>query len=162
MVNVIFETTKGNIEVELDEQKAPVTVNNFLLYVDRGHFDGTVFHRVIKGFMIQGGGFTQEGDQKQTLPPIKLESKNGLKNSKGTIAMARTMIEDSATAQFFVNTVDNAFLNYSAGNPGYAVFGKVVSGMEAVMSIEGVKTSSKHGMADWPVEDVVIKRAYRK
>ena len=148
--------------MELDKKNAPVSVENFLSYVSEGHYDGTVFHRVIDGFMIQGGGFTPDGEQKTTHPPIKLESQNGLKNSRGTIAMARTMIPDSATSQFFINVVDNAMLDYSQGNPGYAVFGKVVSGMEVVDAIKDVDTSTKNGMGDWPVEDVMIEKVYVK
>ncbi|MCF7871676.1 peptidyl-prolyl cis-trans isomerase [Candidatus Woesearchaeota archaeon] len=161
---VVLETNKGNIEIELDRESAPDTVENFLSYVNEGFYDGLVFHRVIKGFMIQGGGFTQEGIQKETKQPIKLESDNGLKNLEGTIAMARTSVPDSATSQFFINTVDNDFLNYAIGpgREGYAVFGKVVKGMDVVKSIEQVSTTTKQGMQDWPVEDVVINKAYVK
>lgn len=158
----VFETSKGTIEVELDRQNAPVTVENFVSYVKAKHFDGTVFHRVIPGFMIQGGGFTADGAQKETNAPIKLESGNGLKNLAGSIAMARTNVPDSATSQFFINTVDNAFLDYAPGNPGYAVFGKVVKGIEVVESIGASETETKQGMADWPVEDIVIVKAYMK
>ena len=162
MNNVILETNKGNIEIELDSAKAPITVENFINYVKKGHYDGTVFHRVIDDFMIQGGGFTPDGQQKPTDAPIKLESNNGLTNNLGTIAMARTMIQDSATSQFFINIKDNDFLNYAPGNPGYAVFGKVVSGMEVVNQIKSVKTTTKNGMGDWPVEDIIIEKAYIK
>ena len=119
---VVLETSKGNIEITLDRGRAPVTVDNFLRYVKEGNYDGTVFHRVIDGFMIQGGGFTPDGKQKQVHEPIKLESGNGLKNLAGTVAMARTMSPDSATSQFFINLIDNGFLDYAPGNPGYAVF----------------------------------------
>lgn len=158
----VFETSMGDIEIELDAEKAPVTVENFISYVESGHYDGTVFHRVIPDFMIQGGGFTVEGVEKPTRPPIKLESQNGLKNTRGSVAMARTNIPDSATCQFFINAVDNDFLDYAPGNPGYAVFGKVASGMEAVDKIRAVKTGVKNGMQDWPNQEVIIKKAYMK
>ncbi|MCF7860942.1 peptidyl-prolyl cis-trans isomerase [Candidatus Woesearchaeota archaeon] len=158
---VVIETSKGNIEVQLDADKAPISVENFLKYVDVGFYDGTVFHRVISNFMIQGGGFTADGKQKSTNSPIKLESQNGLKNLRGTIAMARTSVPDSATSQFFINVVDNDFLNYRPGNDGYAVFGKVVSGMDIVDSIKQVETGSSP-MADWPKEAVTINKVYRK
>lgn len=132
---VVMETTKGAIEVELDYEKAPVTAANFVQYVVNGHFDSTVFHRVIPGFMIQGGGFTPGGAQKPVRDPIELESRNGLKNLRGTIAMARTMVPDSATCQFFINLVDNDLLDHRPGNDGYAVFGKVTQGMEVVDAI---------------------------
>lgn len=159
---VILETTKGNIEIELDTNHAPITTANFLAYVNSGHYDGLVFHRVIKDFMIQGGGFTISGVQKDTNSPIVLESNNGLYNTEGTIAMARTNAPNSATSQFFINTVDNDFLNYTPGNPGYAVFGKVISGMEVVKAIEGVQTGTKGGHGDWPIEDIIITKAYVK
>ncbi|MBW2985646.1 peptidyl-prolyl cis-trans isomerase [Candidatus Woesearchaeota archaeon] len=159
---VILETSKGNIEIELNQEKAPITVKNFLNYVDKKHYDGTVFHRVISNFMIQGGGFTADGEQKSVDNPIKLESNNGLKNDEGTIAMARTNIPDSATSQFFINVKDNNLLNYAPGNDGYAVFGKVVSGMEIVNTIKAVSTGTKFGMQDWPTEDVVITKVYLK
>jgi cyclophilin family peptidyl-prolyl cis-trans isomerase len=161
---IIIESSKGIIEVELDSLKAPITVKNFLSYVDSGYFNGTIFHRVMPNFMIQGGGFSPDGMQKKTLNPIKLESANGLKNLKGTIAMARTNVPDSATSQFFINTVDNAFLDYAPlpGREGYAVFGKVISGMETVAAIEKVKTSSKGPYQDWPVENVIIISIKRK
>lgn len=160
--NIILETNKGNIEIELDSNKAPITVENFLNYVKKRHYDGTVFHRVIDDFMIQGGGFMPDGQQKPTDSPIKLESNNGLTNNLGTIAMARTGIPDSATSQFFINIKDNDFLNYAPGNPGYAVFGKVVSGMGVVNQIKSVKTTTKNGMGDWPVEDIIIEKVYIK
>jgi peptidyl-prolyl cis-trans isomerase B (cyclophilin B) len=159
---VVYETTKGNIEIELNRAKAPVTVDNFVKYVKDGFFDGTIFHRVIPGFMIQGGGFTPDGTQKRTRQPIKLESKNGLKNAAGTIAMARTNDPDSATSQFFINLIENSFLNASPGNQGYAVFGSVTAGMENVKAIAAVKTGPRGPHQDWPEEDVVIKRAYIK
>ena len=159
---VVFETSKGNIEVELYRDKAPATVENFVRYVREGQYDGTVFHRVIPNFMIQGGGFLPNGSEKRTHAPIKLESRSGLSNKNGTIAMARTNAPDSATCQFFINVKDNGFLDYAPGNPGYAVFGKVVVGMDVVMGITKVKTSSRGPYDDWPVEDVVIKKAYMK
>ena len=159
--NVILETTMGNIEIELNSAKAPVTVENFLSYVDSGFYDGTIFHRVIGNFMIQGGGFTKEGVQKETKSPIKLESQNGLTNVRGSVAMARTSFPDSATSQFFINVVDNAFLNYAPGpgREGYAVFGTVVSGMDVVDKIRNVQTGGTP-MPDWPIEPVIIKKAY--
>jgi peptidyl-prolyl cis-trans isomerase B (cyclophilin B) len=126
--------------------------------VSEGFYDGTVFHRVIPGFMIQGGGFTPDGAQKPTHGQIKLESSNGLKNKVGTIAMARTSIPDSATSQFFISIADNGFLDYAPGNDGYAVFGMVTKGMDVVNAIAAVKTSTRDGNGDWPVEDVVIKK----
>lgn len=158
----VFETSKGNFEVQLNRMAAPITVENFVQYVNEGHYDGTVFHRVIGNFMVQGGGFTADGKQKSVREPIKLESNNGLKNKVGSVAMARTNVPDSATAQFFINVVDNDFLNYAPGNDGYAVFGKVTSGMEVVDSIRQVQTETKQGMADWPKEDVTINKAYMK
>ncbi|MBI3588285.1 peptidyl-prolyl cis-trans isomerase [Candidatus Micrarchaeota archaeon] len=159
---VILQTTAGDIEIELDAAKAPVTVENFIRYVRAGHYDGTVFHRVMKGFMIQGGGFTPDGREKETRGPIKLESENGLKNGLGTVAMARTNDPDSATAQFFINCTDNGFLDFSYENDGYAVFGKVVRGLEAVRKIEGMKTGSRGPHDDWPKQDVVINKALEK
>ncbi len=160
MVKVQITTNKGNIIVELNQEKAPITVTNFLSYVDEGFYNNTIFHRVIDGFMIQGGGFTENGTQKKTKAPIKLESNNGLHNKRGTIAMARTNIPDSATAQFFINTVDNDFLDYQAGNPGYAVFGNVVEGMNVVDAITKVQTGNRP-MPDWPVEPVIIESITR-
>ena len=159
---VVIETSKGNIEIELNQEKAPISVKNFLNYVKNNHYDGTVFHRVISNFMIQGGGFTPDGEQKPVDNPIKLESNNGLKNDEGTIAMARTNIPDSATSQFFINVKSNDLLNYVPGNDGYAVFGKVISGMEVVNEIKAVNTGIKFGMQDWPTEDVVITKIYLK
>lgn len=161
MEYVVIETSEGDITVELNPNSAPATVDNFLGYVDSSFYDNTVFHRVIPNFMIQGGGFTQDGQQKETRNPIVLESQNGLKNDVGTIAMARTNAPNSATAQFFINVSQNDFLNYSAGNPGYAVFGKVTSGMEVVNQIRQTPTATKNGMADWPKEDVTIKTIRR-
>lgn len=159
---VIMETSKGNIEIELYPEKAPITVANFLEYVDSNFYSNLIFHRVISGFMIQGGGFDKNGVQKQTKSPIKLETNKGLSNLTGTIAMARTNVPDSATSQFFINTVDNSGLDYSTQDPGYAVFGKVISGMDVVYEIEKVETSTKSGHENWPVEDVVILKVYRK
>jgi len=159
---VVLETTKGNIEIELYRTKAPFTVDNFVKYVKEGFFDGTIFHRVIPGFMIQGGGFAPDGTQKRTSQPVKLESKNGLKNTEGTVAMARTNDPDSATSQFFINLIDNLFLNASPSNQGYAVFGSVTAGMENVKAIAAFKTGTRGPHQDWPKEDIVIKRAYVK
>jgi peptidyl-prolyl cis-trans isomerase B (cyclophilin B) len=159
---VELQTNKGNIRIELDEAKAPESVKNFLAYVEKGHFNGTVFHRVIRGFMVQGGGFEEGMKQKPVDAPIRNEANNGLKNDKYTLAMARTSDPHSATAQFFINAADNAFLNFKAENPsgwGYAVFGKVVAGHDVVDAIEGVKTGRKGAHDDVPLEDVVIKQA---
>ena len=158
---VQVETSAGNFRVELDEAKAPVSTANFLAYVKAGHYDGTVFHRVIKGFMIQGGGFEVGMKQKSTLAPIQNEANNGLKNKHYTLAMARTSDPHSATAQFFINATDNAFLDFKAENAqgwGYAVFGKVVAGTEVVDAIERVRTGRKGFHDDVPLEDVVIQR----
>ena len=156
-VNVIMETSMGAIELELDSEKAPVTVANFVEYASDGNFEGTVFHRVIPGFMIQGGGLTSNGAEKPTRDPIVLESRNGLRNVRGAIAMARTSVPDSATSQFFISLVDNSFLDYSTGNDGYAVFGRVVKGLDVVDAIAGVGTGSRGPFDDWPVQDVVIQ-----
>lgn len=159
---VLIKTSKGDIVVELYPTQAPITVDNFLKYVDAKHYDGTIFHRVIGNFMIQGGGFTADMKQKPTREGIKLESKNGLKNDRGTIAMARTAIPDSGTAQFFINVVDNAMLNHpQPDGHGYAVFGKVVSGMDTVNAIKSVKTSSSGMHRDVPAEAVVIQSMTR-
>lgn len=156
---VLLKTNKGDILIQLYSDKAPITVENFLSYVKDGSYEGTVFHRVIKGFMIQGGGYTKEGIEKSTKNPIKLESGNGLKNEIGTIAMARTAVPDSATNQFFINTADNAFLNKGSRDDGYAVFGKIIKGMDVVTKIESSKTSTKFGMSDWPIDEVIIIKA---
>ncbi len=156
-----METSKGTIVLELDEEKAPETVKNFVSYITSGHYDGTIFHRVIDGFMIQGGGFTKDMNQKATQSPIRNEAANGLKNKRGTIAMARTMVVDSATSQFFINLVDNDFLDFSAPTPqgfGYAVFGKVVEGMDVVDAIAKVKTGYHGPHQNVPEEAVIITR----
>lgn len=160
---VVLETSKGNIEIELYPGQSPVTVNNFLMYVDEHFYDGTVFHRVMDGFMVQGGGFTPDGLERYTRGPIVLESRNGLHNGIGYVAMARTSDPDSATSQFFINVADNPFLDYSGpGNPGYAVFGKVISGMDVVDAIKSVPVSTRGNYENWPVEDITITRAYAK
>jgi len=162
---VKLETSMGNIVIELNEQAAPITVKNFLGYVEEGFYDGTIFHRVMPGFMIQGGGLTAEMEEKQTREAIINEAKNGLKNERGTIAMARKPHPDSATVQFFINHRDNAPLNYvENGDPGYAVFGKVIEGMDVVDAIASVVTTTRMNkkgidMGDVPVEPVVIKSA---
>jgi peptidyl-prolyl cis-trans isomerase B (cyclophilin B) len=160
---VVMETNHGTIKIELDAEKAPVTVKNFLQYVDDKHYDGTIFHRVIDGFMIQGGGFMPGLREKKTRDAIKNEADNGLKNERGTIAMARTSDPHSATAQFFINLKDNGFLNHRNKDDGwgYCVFGKVVAGMDVVDKIKGVKTGNTGGHQNVPVEDVVIKSVRR-
>jgi cyclophilin family peptidyl-prolyl cis-trans isomerase len=159
---VVLETTKGSITIELYTEQAPGTVENFLQYVDDGFFDGTIFHRVIPEFMIQGGGFTEAMEQKPVRPPIKNEADNGLKNERGTLAMARTSDINSATAQFFVNLTDNGFLDHGSRDFGYAVFGKVVQGMEVVEEIAKVPTGTKRGHGDVPMETVAILSAKRQ
>jgi len=161
---VTLTTSLGVIELELDAEKAPISVANFLAYVDAGHFDGTIFHRVIPNFMVQGGGFTADFSQKPTREPIKNEATNGLENARGTIAMARTNVVDSATAQFFINLKDNDFLNHSGQGQayGYAVFGRVSKGMDVVDKIAAVPTGSKGGHQDVPKANVVIESAKRK
>lgn len=162
---IALETSKGVILIELYPQKAPETVKNFLSYVDAGFYDGTIFHRVIPNFMIQAGGFTAEMKRKSTEAPIPNEADNGLKNDRGTLAMARTQDPHSATAQFFINTVDNDFLNHkgkSGQTWGYAVFGKVVQGMDVVDAISGAKTTKSGMMRDVPVETVLIVTARRQ
>ncbi len=149
---VLISTSKGDIKLELYPEQAPIAVANFLSYAEEGFYSGTIFHRVIKSFMIQGGGFTSDMKQKPTKPPIKNEADNGLKNDRGTIAMARTGVVDSATSQFFINHRDNVFLNHGARDFGYAVFGKVVEGMEIVDVIASVKTKT----GDIPVEPISI------
>ncbi len=156
---VVLYTNLGEIKIELYPDKAPISVQNFLKYVNEGFYSGTIFHRVIKGFMVQGGGFTADLTQKPTQKPIKNEAQNGLKNTRGTLAMARTGVVDSATAQFFINTVNNDFLNYaSPSSYGYCVFGKVISGMDVVDKIEKMKTGTKEGYPDVPLTPVVIER----
>ena len=159
---ILLKTNLGDIKIELDYDKAPVTAKNFEDYVQQGHYDGTIFHRVIKGFMIQGGGFTTDFEQKPTMDPIKNEANNGLENVRGSIAMARTSDPHSATAQFFINTVDNDFLNFRSKDTmgwGYCVFGKVVGGMDVVDKIEGTRTSTRGFFRDVPVEDIIIESA---
>ena len=157
-----LHTNHGVIDIELDAEKAPETVANFLAYVKAGHYDNTIFHRVIGGFMIQGGGFTPNMEQKPCQAPVKNEAGNGLKNVRGSLAMARTSDPHSATAQFFINVADNAFLDFKSpsGNGwGYCVFGQVVEGMDVVDKIKGVKTGSKNFQQDVPVKEVIIERA---
>jgi len=156
---VLMSTSMGDVKIELYEKEAPETVKNFLAYVNDKFYDGTIFHRVIPGFMIQGGGFTAAMEQKPTKSPIKNEAGNGLKNDTGTIAMARTSDPDSATAQFFINVKSNDFLNRDKAQDGegYTVFGKVIEGMDVVRKIEQVQTSRKGMYADMPVESVLIK-----
>jgi peptidyl-prolyl cis-trans isomerase B (cyclophilin B) len=159
---VKLSTNLGTITLDLDAQRAPETVKNFLQYVQDGHYDNTVFHRVIDGFMVQGGGFEPGMRQKPTRAPVPNEASNGLKNERGTIAMARTGDPHSATAQFFINVADNTFLNHTAPTAqgwGYCVFGRVTGGMDVVEKIKGVRTGSKGMHKDVPVEDVVIERA---
>jgi peptidyl-prolyl cis-trans isomerase B (cyclophilin B) len=155
-----LRTTHGDIGIELDAEKAPVTCANFEQYVREGHFDGTLFHRVIAGFMIQGGGMTADFIPKPTRDPIQNEAKNGLSNTTGTVAMARTSQPHSATSQFFINVSNNGFLDYPGKDGwGYCVFGRVIEGMDTVNKIKGVRTESRHGHQDVPVEDVVIEKA---
>ena len=157
---VKIQTSMGEIVIAVDTEKAPVTAANFLKYVAEKFFEGTIFHRVIPDFMIQGGGFSPDMAQTETGSPIVNEASNGLKNDRGTLAMARTNDPDSATAQFFINLKDNAFLNYAGpANPGYAVFGKVTEGMDVVDAIAGVKTAQKGGHDDVPVETISIESA---
>ena len=157
---VLLSTSMGNITIELYEKEAPQTVSNFLNYVNDGFFDGTIFHRVIAGFMIQGGGFTPDMQQKSAKPAIKNEAANGVKNEKGTVAMARTNAVDSATSQFFINVKDNAFLNHQGqANFGYCVFGKVVKGLDVVHQIETVATGRNGQHDDVPLTPVVIRAA---
>ena len=161
MKKVTMETSMGTISLELDDEKAPETVENFVGYAKAGHYDGTIFHRVIDGFMIQGGGFTKDMNQKPTREPIRNEAMNGLKNRRGTIAMARTMVVDSATSQFFINLVDNDFLDFQTPTPqgfGYAVFGEVTDGQSVVDAIGKVKTGSVGPYQNVPDEVVMIKR----
>jgi peptidyl-prolyl cis-trans isomerase B (cyclophilin B) len=164
MTKVRLSTSMGPIVIELDDAKAPVTVANFLAYVDAGHYNGTIFHRVIPDFMVQGGGFTKDMQQKPVKAPIKNEGANGLKNANYTVAMARTGVRDSATSQFFINVKDNEFLNYSGENAqgwGYAVFGKVVEGQDTVDKIKKVPTGTSGGHQNVPTQAVVIEKAER-
>jgi len=161
MKKATIETTLGTISLELNDEKAPVTVANFEEYAKSGHYDGTIFHRVISGFMIQGGGFTRDMNQKPTRAPIRNEAMNGLGNKRGTIAMARTSVVDSATSQFFINHVDNDFLDFTSPTPrgfGYAVFGRVTDGMDVVDAIAKVRTGNNCGYENVPVEPVVIRK----
>ncbi len=159
---VEMETSAGTMRIELDDENAPLCTQNFLDYVRKGHYDGTVFHRVIKGFMLQGGGFDAQMSQKPTAAAIQNEANNGLKNKRYTLAMARTSAPHSATSQFFINAADNAFLDFTAESAqgwGYAVFGRVVQGTEVVDAIEKVRTGNRGGHSDVPVEAVTIVRA---
>jgi len=156
-----FETSHGTFMVELFPKEAPLTTENFLRYVDERHFDGTIFHRIVPGFVIQGGGLDAQFRNKRTHAPIRNEAKNGLKNTRGTLSMARTSEVDSATSQFFVNLSDNEFLDHSARDFGYAVFARVTAGMEVVDKIAAVKTGRRQGYQDAPLEDVVIVSARR-
>ena len=158
---VRFETTHGDITIELFEKEAPISAENFLKYVDDGFYDGAIFHRIVPGFVIQGGGLTADMRQKQTRAPIRNEADNGLKNRRGTLSMARTNDPHSATSQFFVNLVDNAFLDPGRGGAGYAVFGHVVEGMDVVDKIAAVKTGNRAGHQDVPLEPVEVKSATR-
>lgn len=159
--SIIFTTSKGAFTVELYGDEAPISVENFLKYVDDKFFDGTTFHRVVPNFVIQGGGLTSDLEQKKTRAPIKNEATNGLRNQRGTLSMARTNQVDSATSQFFVNLKDNGFLDHSAGNYGYAVFGRVTAGMDVVDTIAKVRTGRRKGYDDTPLEAVVIESARR-
>jgi peptidyl-prolyl cis-trans isomerase A (cyclophilin A) len=158
---VLLSTSEGDIVLELDPQRAPKSADNFVRYVKDGHYDGTVFHRVIDGFMIQGGGMTPDLKEKPTRPPIPLEAGNGLSNVRGSVAMARTMVPDSATAQFYINVADNLALDAANARDGrgYAVFGKVVRGMDVVDRIRAVRTGNKAGYQNVPLEPVIIKKA---
>jgi cyclophilin family peptidyl-prolyl cis-trans isomerase len=156
-----FETSHGAFTVELHAKEAPLTVENFLRYVDERHFDGTIFHRIVPGFVIQGGGLDAQFRNKRTHEPIRNEAKNGLKNERATLSMARTSEVDSATSQFFVNLSDNEFLDHSARDFGYAVFGRVTEGMDVIDKIAAVKTGRRQGYQDAPLEDVVIVSARR-
>jgi cyclophilin family peptidyl-prolyl cis-trans isomerase len=159
---IVFDTTLGSFTVELHADDAPITAENFRQYVDAGFFDGTIFHRVIPGFMVQGGGFTADMVQKKTRATIKNEADNGHKNRRGTLAMARTQDVNSASSQFFINVADNAFLDHGGRDFGYAVFGKVVDGMDVVDAIAAVKTGTKKGHGDVPLDPVVVRSARRQ
>ena len=156
-----FETSHGPFTVELFPKEAPVSAENFLRYVDDGFFDGTIFHRIVPGFVIQGGGLTKDFGNKKTRAPISNEAKNGLKNTRGTLSMARTSDVNSATSQFFVNLSDNAFLDHGSRDYGYAVFGRISDGMDVIDKIAAVKTGRRSGYTDAPLEDVVILSARR-
>ena len=156
---VVLETSLGAITIQLKQDKAPITVENFVKYVNEKHYDGTIFHRVIPDFMVQGGGMDASMTEKATRPPIRNEAKNGLRNLRGTIAMARTNAPDSAKAQFFINVKNNAALDYGVGGAGYAVFGEVTSGMDVVDRIVAVPTGNKGGHQNVPIEPVVLKTA---
>lgn len=158
---VRFETSHGDFTVEVDQESAPISAQNFLRYVDEGFYDGTIFHRVIPGFMVQGGGFDAEMAHKTGHAPIKNEAQNGLKNLRGSLAMARTNDLHSATSQFFVNLVDNGFLDNRTGNFGYAVFGRVVGGIDVIDKIAKLRTGRRHGHDDVPAEPVVVNAARR-
>ncbi|GAA0128173.1 peptidylprolyl isomerase [Methanococcus maripaludis] len=159
VVYATIQTNYGNMTFELYPDKAPITVENFKKYAESGFYEGTIFHRVISDFMVQGGGFTANGTKKETLDPIKNEAKNGLSNKRGTIAMARTNIVDSATSQFFINTVDNSYLDYQNDqNYGYAVFGELTDGFDVLDKIENVATANNGQYQNWPVEDVIIEK----
>ncbi|MEO5376220.1 MAG: peptidylprolyl isomerase [Magnetococcus sp. DMHC-6] len=159
---VILSTSLGDITIELFADKAPISVKNFLAYVDSGFYNDTIFHRIIPGFMVQGGGLTLSLSSKPTLDPIKNEADNGVRNQRGTLAMARTNEINSATAQFFINLVDNAFLDHSGRDFGYAVFGKVIEGMDIVDKMAEVKTGNKQGHQNVPLEPIFILKAQRK
>jgi len=154
---ILFETSLGDFTIEFFEKEAPISVANFQKYIDDGFFDGTIFHRIVPGFVIQGGGFTDDMTQKKTLAPIKNEADNGLKNSRGSLSMARTNDIHSATSQFFVNLKDNDFLDHSRGNFGYAVFARVVEGMDVIDKIAAVETGRRKGMDDVPLDAIVMK-----
>ena len=156
-----FETTLGDFTIELYEKDAPLSVANFLRYIDDGFFDGTIFHRIVPGFVIQGGGFTEDMTQKRTQPPVKNEADNGLKNARGTLSMARTNDVNSATSQFFVNLKDNVALDRHGGNFGYAVFGRVTAGLEVVDKIAAVKTGRRGHHDDVPAEPVLLESVAR-
>lgn len=158
---VVIETSKGVVKLALFPEQAPKTVDNFLTYVDAGYYDDTVFHRVIEKFVVQGGGFTPELELKPTLPPVPIETKNGLTNDRGTVAMARQWDQNSATSQFFINLGDNEKLNRTAHNYGYTVFGRVIEGMDVIDRIARVQTSNRGQMRDVPILPVFLERAYR-
>jgi len=158
---VRFETSHGDFTIELFEREAPLTVANFLQYVDDGFFAGTIFHRIVPNFVIQGGGLTADFEQKKTRASVRNEANNGLQNSRGMLSMARTDAPHSATSQFFVNLTDNDFLDYRPGNHGYAVFGRVTEGMDVIDRIAAVRTGRRQGFTDAPMEDVIIRSARR-